>query len=265
MRVLQAAPAEPQHVGYDKMTASQFFPCSSLGSAPDNGSTEPFRRGESTILARLAQPSIVKGMRNRERTMRVTNRRANWDVWANVPGVKAWEAVALSLDIEPKNLKLLDHGWMGVEHFPHNEGKEFEDRLEVLRRNISFFNLRSVVMGDPDQCEIFIEDFARWALSLSWLVPPQLAALALRPPRQANERAKRTPILSTSERNSLLRLIIGMAVGGYRYDPLATRSSVAPEIVKDLESAGVPLDADTVRKYLKEAADLLPRETIKKG
>ncbi len=64
--------------------------------------------------------------------------------------------------------------------------------------------------------------------------------------------------IGTRERDSLLKLVIGMAVGGYRYDPAQKRSDKLPEIVSDLERAGVPLDADTVRKWLKQAADLLP-------
>ena len=65
--------------------------------------------------------------------------------------------------------------------------------------------------------------------------------------------------LATRERDSLLKLVIGMAVGGYSYDATALRSERPAEIANDLASAGVPLDVDTVRKWLKEAADLLPR------
>ena len=65
--------------------------------------------------------------------------------------------------------------------------------------------------------------------------------------------------LATRERDSLLKLVIGMAVGGYRYDATALRSERPTEIANDLASAGVPVDVDTVRKWLKEAADLLPR------
>jgi hypothetical protein len=60
------------------------------------------------------------------------------------------------------------------------------------------------------------------------------------------------------ERESVLRLIIGMAVGGYRYDPNATRSKVVADITSDLTNAGVELTDDTVRKWLREAAELLP-------
>jgi len=49
-----------------------------------------------------------------------------------------------------------------------------------------------------------------------------------------------------------------MAVKGYVYDPKAARSDSVAEIVKDLALVGVPLDDDTVRKWLREAAELLP-------
>jgi len=68
--------------------------------------------------------------------------------------------------------------------------------------------------------------------------------------------------LGARERESLLRLVIGMAVKGYGYDPAQRRSDKLPEIVGDLEKVGVPLDADTVRKWLKEAAELLPPSEV---
>jgi hypothetical protein len=55
-----------------------------------------------------------------------------------------------------------------------------------------------------------------------------------------------------------LKVVIGMAVGGYSYDPKAGRSDRPTEIAGDLERAGVPLDVDTVRKWLRESAELLP-------
>jgi hypothetical protein len=59
-------------------------------------------------------------------------------------------------------------------------------------------------------------------------------------------------------RDSLLKLVIGMAVVAYVYDPKAARSDKPTEIADDLACAGVPLDVDTVRKWLRKAADLLP-------
>ncbi|WP_156041849.1 hypothetical protein [Bradyrhizobium sp. URHD0069] len=84
----------------------------------------------------------------------------------------------------------------------------------------------------------------------------QLAA-AMSPLR--TEPVKATEI-GTRERDTLLKLVIGMAVKGYGYDPDQQRSGTVREIVSDLELVGVALDADTVRKWLRRAAGLLSRE-----
>jgi len=60
------------------------------------------------------------------------------------------------------------------------------------------------------------------------------------------------------ERESMLKLIIGMAIEGYRYDPKAKRNESVRDIANDLEKCGVSLSDDTVRKYLAEGADLVP-------
>lgn len=70
--------------------------------------------------------------------------------------------------------------------------------------------------------------------------------------------------LSTRERDSLLKLVIGMAVQGYKFQPRAARSQVPSEIAGDLEQLGIGLDVDTVQKYLKEGAELLPPDVVGK-
>jgi hypothetical protein len=65
--------------------------------------------------------------------------------------------------------------------------------------------------------------------------------------------------MSTRERESLLKLVIGMAVGGYGYDPTAARSEQPAAIADDLSTNGVSLDVDTVRKWLKAGAEQLPQ------
>ena len=59
---------------------------------------------------------------------------------------------------------------------------------------------------------------------------------------------------NTQTRNSMEKLIIGMAVGGYGYDPRPERSKVTSEICDDLQRLGVGLDQETVLKYLKRGA-----------
>ena len=69
--------------------------------------------------------------------------------------------------------------------------------------------------------------------------------------------------LMTKERESLYKLIIGMAVAGYKYDPTAARNDAVGDIYNDLEELGVAVDQDTIRKWLREAAQQLPPKPIK--
>lgn len=63
---------------------------------------------------------------------------------------------------------------------------------------------------------------------------------------------------SSRERDGMLKVIYAMAVGGYGFDPTAKRSTLATEITGDVVLQGLSLSDDTVRRYIKEACDLLP-------
>jgi hypothetical protein len=64
--------------------------------------------------------------------------------------------------------------------------------------------------------------------------------------------------LGQREGDTLRKLVIGLAMVAYAYDPKTARSEVAAEIVSDLNQRGLAISDDTVRKHLKEAAQLLP-------
>ena len=50
------------------------------------------------------------------------------------------------------------------------------------------------------------------------------------------------------------------AVEQYSYDPRSLRNEATADIATDLATNGVPLDRDTILKWLREGAELLPRE-----
>lgn len=79
---------------------------------------------------------------------------------------------------------------------------------------------------------------------------------------QYEQREKAKPKSShTRERDTLLKMIVGMALGGYGYDPKANKSSIAKEISDDLALHGIPLDQDTIRSKLKEGSLLIGQST----
>ncbi len=60
------------------------------------------------------------------------------------------------------------------------------------------------------------------------------------------------------EKETLLKLVAGMIIGGYGGFPAEGRSSLASEIASDCERAGVPTDRDTILKFIRQAREKLP-------
>ncbi|SDO57057.1 hypothetical protein [Phyllobacterium sp. OV277] len=63
--------------------------------------------------------------------------------------------------------------------------------------------------------------------------------------------------LSIRERESLLKLIIGMAIKKYHFKPMMAKNAATSNIASDLRQLDMSLDEDTIRKYLSEAKVLL--------
>jgi hypothetical protein len=68
--------------------------------------------------------------------------------------------------------------------------------------------------------------------------------------------------LSTTERTTMLKLILGMAIDAYQYDPQSSRNKATGANKGSIHAAlslhGLSVDEDTIRKYLTEAAKLFP-------
>ena len=69
--------------------------------------------------------------------------------------------------------------------------------------------------------------------------------------------------MDNRERETLFKIVLGMAIRGYSYDPKAGRSTVIGEIVEDLKTLGIDVSDDTVRKYLKQATETVLPATVR--
>jgi hypothetical protein len=58
---------------------------------------------------------------------------------------------------------------------------------------------------------------------------------------------------STKERKTLLKILLGIAITSYKYDPNANKSGAPSDMANDTELAGHAVTNDTIRDYLKEA------------
>ncbi len=117
--------------------------------------------------------------------------------------------------------------------------QESKDSVVVALRDVAD-RIEQVLSSDRQRVGSEIQ-LLRMAASQA-AVPSQSAPAAERP-------------LSTTENNTLLKLVIGMAMKGYAYDPAASKSAVPKEIADDLATLGINITDDTVRKWLKEGAN----------
>lgn len=110
-----------------------------------------------------------------------TDRQPRWHKWCLMPEIKEWEAVALSLNIEPGKIDLNSNAWMGAEH-PFDESEEFIDRLMILKNHSSnrahFPTPCKLNMANWYECEVRLDEFAAWCIHVGFEIPPELSALS---------------------------------------------------------------------------------------
>lgn len=109
-------------------------------------------------------------------------RAPRWAKWRLMPEIEIWEAVSLSLGIEPTEVRCDKMAWMGAVH-PFAESEEFSDRLDVLRANRAskehFPTASTVNTASWFKSIVKLSDFARFAVFAGWSVPEELQRLAL--------------------------------------------------------------------------------------
>jgi len=195
--------------------------------------------------------------------------RADHDCWSKMPFWSLDEATALSLDKDPPIVN-----WSNIG--PLVNDSPFAERYSKLRLIV----LRAKSAGHLSD-EVLPGDFVSWAEKTGVDLPTGLkkavrAAVQRIEDRESiiSERENLRAVvqnlkteleaqrsngesLNPSERKSLMKLTLGMAMAKFRYDPTASRSSAPKNICDALDSRDLTLDQDTVRKWLKAAASEL--------
>jgi len=163
-----------------------------------------------------------------------------------MPSWTAEEAAALTLGLSPQTVGRLPD----VNH-------PLIDRFHILRKIIS----RAFAANDTGSGEYGIvpADYLTWAKLNEFDVPTELAAEVARVQTLTPKRSSDKP-LGTRERDTHLKIILGMAMGGYAYNPTASKSPTVREICDDFDRLGLNLDQETIRRKLKEAAALFGDE-----
>jgi len=169
---------------------------------------------------------------------------ADFNKWARRDTWHIAEGAMLILGLEPFEIKA---DW----YPPRPPAPGYLDIYETARRS-----RRLTAEGQ----EVSPPDFLAWAREKKYPVPPELEEAVNQFPPKAEHRPQGETSdapLHESERDSLLRMVLGMAMSKYDYKPGAPRNPATggnrDSISADLGRLGMPLDADTVRKFIKEA------------
>lgn len=111
---------------------------------------------------------------------------ANWGHWADIPQAEVWEAVALSLGFEPKQLPGID--WRPIRGDIFDDcPEEFRLRLDKAERCVEAGTLKIAVAGYALRTfKVRLADLRTWAESLrtAWSMPnefPSHAPVELKP------------------------------------------------------------------------------------
>ena len=180
-------------------------------------------------------------------------------LWVRKSLWEPWEAILLLGDREPKVEVieyLHDMKQMEIDQSPF--ATACYQALELMKTAISAGEISTP--GTP-------LEYLRWFEKMKWDVPDSLRTgiLEIHDPSQIKiQHTRRYDVedsdLSVSEKESLLKLIAGMSIRGYSFDPAASRNQATSDIQSDLDHLGIGLDQKTILKWLREACQLVPSD-----
>lgn len=108
-------------------------------------------------------------------------RSPKWAKWQIIPEVRVWEAVALSLDIDPGLVRISSSSWMVGTHI-FEEKEVFADRIEMIARTVDRTGGLRVVSksgSEAQDYQILLGEVANWAASVGWQIPAELQRVGI--------------------------------------------------------------------------------------
>lgn len=212
---------------------------------------------------------------------------ADFEYWTQVAHWTIEETAALSLGKDPERVSTKTL-------WPYRNfvfGRQYARRLELCKRAQGARKLYPLLEEGAliNPLAVLPKYFLRWATDIGLEIPERLKEAVIQrhgPPDQRRpnfdyrdiaetsalkarvafleqELAKSPPkpkpqSAVTRERNTLLKIILGLAMDQYGYQPHAPRNATAGEIAGDLDGQGISVSEDTVRKYLNDASEFAP-------
>lgn len=178
-----------------------------------------------------------------------------WRKWRYLHRAYLWQWLMVSIGADPEHYIYPLWGVDGEiqNHLPASLTEEFRDRLEIAHSALESTLYTDNEYSDLNDAAVERGDFIRWARTVDFDLPAEMVG---REPVEPSDSAE-----GTKRGRSLYRLVLGMAVRQYNYQPRGENRGIAQTIAQDLELAGISLTDDTIRECLKAAMkDLSDKE-----
>lgn len=194
----------------------------------------------------------------------------NKNLWNKMEDLSIQGAALYSFGIDPDTID------GEIEHCGREDNsldelpEDFWVRVRIIKSAVRSGSIKRVpVSSDTDGVDnhtlILKDSFLGWSKKHKKMWKPVEAKAAFPQYQPAikpdSADIKEPEDLSPRDREKLLKMIIGMAIGAYKYNSDDKRNAATGEksgsIFAHLELAGVPIDVDDIREYVKEANEIL--------
>ncbi|MFK5980587.1 MAG: hypothetical protein QM488_17070 [Rhizobiaceae bacterium] len=181
---------------------------------------------------------------------------ADFEYWGKMAKFELDEALLLSVGIEPRHVgtRVLDAVSQKID-----QDRLFPAMEYLAKRRVQF--QRHFPDNYGDWYSIRPRNLKSWFDEVSLDVHVDFYAELERrfPKEKVKEENEIEKDISPQERETLLKLIAAMACEQYNFNPELARSSATSSIRDDIETVGLTMDSNTIRKWLKEAMALVPK------
>lgn len=185
----------------------------------------------------------------------------DWVFWLQMPNVKLYEAVALSLGIDPDEVRFNRDAWtLGGEDL-FDKGQDFKKRMRLAKARIEEMRVKSSAIGDASMTEITLASFVALAIGLQWNIPGELYQLADGGAEDAASESKHNGPWPWGAHETKLLAHLSEAAKKYwaNYDPTdPSTANTNAEVTEFLESRGVSKRVAEVMAQILRADGLRP-------
>ena len=182
----------------------------------------------------------------------------DYQYWSSMPKLSLHEATLLSVGAKPDFITRQELNQIAAGQMPIR----WAALAYLAQRYRELF--RIFPSGETTKRPMATHAFYDKATAADIQIHPLFEEALARPTPDAKSKKRPTSEIKTIEMDSLLKLIAGMAVEQYGFDPTASRSPAIQNISSDLDGLGISLDQKTIRKWVKKSCELIDQSYFKK-